>query len=502
MSSEIAAEAIAEKIDQAKPVAEVAKPKDEKRSAPARGKGAKKILDEIRKAMEFITDQAGNVYRYDPETGAWRQISEQVQLSIVFNMDRRSSASKRRAVVEDLKASTVVDPLKWGRVADSEIPCKNGIIDVITGEKRPHAPTNLLERVLPIDWDVKAECPAWDKALGIWFPADKDGGRRAALQEFFGYIALAHAKYKKAAVLLGESDTGKSVPALIAKAMVGSDFSCALGVEDMDDPVRRALIKGKALNVLTELSAEALIADGGFKTLVSTEEPISINAKYLAPETYVSTAKHLIVTNNLPRFNDHTSAMFNRLLIIPFTEVIPLEQQDRVLLEKLIAELPGILVWAAKGAERLVRRRGQWPEVEAARSIMVTFREDMNPIRQFMAERMVRVAKALTPIRDIAHAFNQWNTGSRNYGIRYVGRLLRACGHAERIREAKYKGRTLTCIEGFRLMANVEERLMAGETTGVMSDAGVEIVEGLAAGQLGEAAATADDDEERMALRK
>lgn len=488
-------EQVTEALEGAKPVEEPSK--TEKKKAPPRGKGVLKIVDDLKKAHEFITDAAGNVYKYHPENGAWEQITEQVQLAIVFNADVKSSPTKRRAVLETLKASTVVPKLKWGRVALSEIPCANGIVDVLTGEVRPHKHENMLERVLPVKWAPDAKNELWEKALGVWFPEEKDLGRRAALQEFFGYICLAHAKYKQALVLYGESDTGKSVPAMLAKRLVGEDYYCSLGVEDMDDPVRRALIKGKALNILTELSAEAMIADGGFKTLVSTEEPVSINAKYLAPETYVSTAKHVIVTNNLPRFNDHTSAMFNRLLIIPFTEVLPKADQDREILEEICKDLSGVLAWAAAGARRLVQRHGQWPEVEAARSIMVQFREDMNPIRQFMAERMIKKTDAATPLRDIAYQFNQWNTGGKNYGIRYVGKLLRAAGHAEGIREVHYKGRTLTCLKGFRLLDNLTVRLKVGEETETLSEGGVPISEGIEdSAQLGEPGHLRDHDEE------
>ena len=52
----------------------------------------------------------------------------------------------------------------------------------------------------------------------------------------------------------------------------------------MDDPQRLAVIKGKALNVITEVSSDALIADGGFKTLVSTEEPVFIDEEKLEEE--------------------------------------------------------------------------------------------------------------------------------------------------------------------------------------------------------------------------
>lgn len=478
------AEAIAAKLEAAKPAAEHAPggpapdaPKAKKTPKPKGVKGVQKIVDELRKSLELITDDTSTVYLYSADGGAWSPLSEQRLLAMALNQDMRASNAKRRDIVAYLRARSYQCDLKWGRVADSEIACVNGILDVLTWEMRPHDSKNMLERSLPVIFDSKAKALTWEAALDTWFPKDKDGGRRAALQEYLGYVCLQHAKYKRAGVLFGETNTGKTVPVMVAKALVGDAYTCQLGVEDMDDPVRRAVLKGKALNVLTELSAEALIADGGFKTLISTEEPVLLDAKYRPPEMYVPTAKHLIATNNLPRLNDHTSATFNRLLIIPFTEEITEDKQDRGLLDKLKAELPGILLWAAEGARRLVQRQGQWPVVEAARSIITNYRDEMNPIRQFMQERMVKLEGALTPLQEITYQFNLWNTGSRNFGIKYVGKLLRACSLGGEIRDAKVKGRTLTCLRGYRLVAKISDELQEKASTGTLTEGGIELVE-------------------------
>ncbi len=476
---------IARMLDAASPV----KKRPATKGAGGRKKSVSRIVDELRKALQFTSDDTGTVYLYSDKGGAWRSMSPAHLNAIALNQDAAAGAAKRREIVDRLKASTFAGKIDWGRVGDSEIPCANGILDVTTFSIRAHAAENMLERSLPVAFDAKAEAPTWLKALDVWFPQETDGGRKAALQEFYGYICLAHAKYKRAAVLYGESNTGKSVPVMVAKALVGNDYTCQLSVTDMDDPQRRSVLKGKALNIMTELSANALIADGGFKSLISTEEPVMLDAKYIAAEMYTPTAKHIIATNNLPRLNDHTSATFNRLLIIPFTEEIPERAQDRELLDKLKAELPGILRWAAEGAARLVKRHGQWPVVEASRAILTSYRDEMNPVRQFLSERMVVEKDALTPLREIAHQFNLWNTGSKNFAIKYVGKLLRAAGHGNAIKDARahgesfdgktYDGRVLNCLMGFRLVPTITRDLQAGEITGALSEAGNEIVEAL-----------------------
>ncbi|MGE4063610.1 MAG: phage/plasmid primase, P4 family [Rhodospirillaceae bacterium] len=492
------AEAVARVLDGAQDAGEYVELQEHERRALAAKRGAiARIVDGLLQSMKLITDDTNQVYKYDDAVGAWSVLSTAALNNIALNQDIRANAGKRREIVDRIKAATYQSKVQWGRVQDWEIPCANGILDVRSGELRPHAAENMLDRCLPVKFDAGATAPRWLSALDQWFPPAKDGGRRAALQEFFGYVCLAHARYKRALVLYGDTNTGKSVPVMLAKALVGSDFTCQLSVVDMDDPQRRSVLKGKALNIMTELSASAMVADGGFKTLVSTEEPVMLDAKYVNAEMYVPTAKHIIATNNLPKLSDHTAATFNRLLIIPFDEEIPESKQDRALLEKLQAELPGILVWAVEGAKRLVDRHGQWPVVEASRAILTSYRDEMNPVRQFIAERLIPSKDTLTPLQKLTDAYNRWNAGHRNLTVKQFGKLLRDAGHRHAINEARYKdadtacSRVCTCLRGFRIAGPTPAELRAGQSAGFMNDAGLEVMDAT----IGGAPSTPESDE-------
>lgn len=460
----------------AAPAAGEAKSSASPAPAPVRGKGAHKITAEIIGAVKLVTDKWYRVFRY--QGGAWSQLTDGQLDALAYNFDRHAAPSKRSDIVKNLRAATIKEDLTWGRVGDHEIACKNGILDVRTMKLRAHAPENYLERVLPVEWNPKATCPTWNQCLVDWFgDGEGDGGRSGALQMFFGYTAMSHARWKKALLLYSSlGDTGKSVVALLAKMVVGVEQCCTLGVEHMDNPVRSAVLIGKALNVITEVSADAMIADGGFKTLVATEEPILIDAKYEDPILYVPTAKHIIVTNNLPRLNDHTTAVFNRLLIVPFDRQIAGKDQDRDLLAKLAEELEGVLVWLAGGARALVEAGGQWPEVAAARDVVQSYKDELNPVRHFIAERMQRYADHLTPLASITGAFNRWNAGSRNRSIKEVGRLLRAAGFAKDIKISKYDGRSITCLAGWRFASSADVALYIEKSMGVVDAGGVEVV--------------------------
>jgi len=434
---------------------------------PARGSGKRQrgeapnaIADCILASNRLVTDATGTVYRY--EDGPWRELPDITLLSMAMAADgRRKSTSRRRTeIVSYLRAATHEPGLTWGRVGNHEIGCTNGILNVRNFTLRPHDPEHYLERVLPWNWDPNVDCPLWRDFLDDSF-GDHEGGEAAALQEFFGYIAMSHACYKKALLLYGPTNTGKSVVEKVATMLVGAEACCTLSVEDMDDPRRRAVIKGKALNTMTELPAEAMIADSGFKTMVSTEDPVLLDQKYKVAERYVPTAKHLIACNTLPRLSDRTEATFGRLLIVPFKRMVEEGRQDPELPDKLRSELPGILVWAALGARRLDATQGRWSSVPAAAELLARYRDDINPVAAFVRECCVEMPGWGHSLRALNDAFNKMGyPGRRRTSTREFGQMARAAFGDHVVKDVKFvepgtrrRRFTLKALVGWKLEA-------------------------------------------------
>jgi P4 family phage/plasmid primase-like protien len=366
----------------------------------------------------------------------WEPASTATMKSIAYKGDLRIAGTATRArlseIVSVLECASFEYKLEFIRCADHEIPVRNGVVDVLTGKLRQHRKQDYLDSVLPVDFDPDACADAFIKALKDWFgnALGVADDRAEALIDFFGYVALPHARFKKALFLHGEGDSGKSVPLKLLRRFVGDEFSCSLGVEEMDDPVKRAVIKHKRLNILTELSSDAMIRDGGFKTMVSTEEPILLNPKYEAPHTYVPIAKHVIAANNLPTINDRSAATFNRLLPIPFTRVFAADEQDEGLFARLTTPeaMSGLLNLAIVGARRLLNRGGKFVTPKAGLDLARTMKEDSNPFYQFVAARMIEDPLGHARAGDLADEFNAWRKGGKRIDTRTVGKLARGAG--------------------------------------------------------------------------
>jgi len=75
--------------------------------------------------------------------------------------------------------------------------------------------------------------------------------------------------------------------------------------------------------------------------------------------------------------------IWRRIRLIPFTETIPKEEQDRELPAKLRAELSGILAWAVQGC--LAWQRDGLGEPEEVREATEEYRTEMDLLGDFIA---------------------------------------------------------------------------------------------------------------------
>ena len=135
----------------------------------------------------------------------------------------------------------------------------------------------------------------------------------------------------------------------VMRFLVGGDNTCQIPIDQMGNDSALAPIFGKMMNLLSEIKKGALVDDGGFKQLVSTEEPVLIDEKYQKRISYVPTAKHVFGTNNLPSISDKSDATFNRLLILKFNKIVPKAEQEPNLTRDLEGEVDGIIGWAWSG---------------------------------------------------------------------------------------------------------------------------------------------------------
>ncbi len=420
------------------------------REKRGKGSGPREAAGVLMSERKFRQDAFGHIYEYDGACGFWRERRADTLRAIVHSVRPRFNLSKRNETIAWIAAASHDAELTWGRLAHADIPLANGVLDLERMELRAHDASDMLDYVVPHAWRPEATSELWLRCVDDWLGIESAAAQ--ALQEFFGYVLMSHAAYKKALVCYGpDHDTGKSrIPETLA-VLVGRAARCSIGVEHMEDPRRLALIKHKRLNTITELSADAMIRDGGFKTLVSTEEPVLIDEKYGAIETYTPVAKHVIATNVLPQVGDRTRATFSRLLIIPFMRRVAKKRQDRFLDAKIAAEIEGVVAWSVIGAARLSANRGEFTEVPEAAETMAEWLRESTPIIAFLNEHAHALPENPVPLSRIAEEMNRRGVWHRKVTARQVGHWARQALGREAVRDHRFGDRVAKCLFGWNL---------------------------------------------------
>ena len=120
---------------------------------------------------------------------------------------------------------------------------------------------------------------------------------------------------------------------------------------------------------------------------ISGEDAQTIDRKYQEPVTCKLPTRFVILTNELPRLTDASGALASRMMVLQMTESF-YGREDHGLTERLLSELPGILLWAIEGWKRL-RERGRFIEPESSREMAEALDDLASPVKAFVRERCV-----------------------------------------------------------------------------------------------------------------
>jgi putative DNA primase/helicase len=155
--------------------------------------------------------------------------------------------------------------------------------------------------------------------------------------------------------------------------------------------------------------------------------------------SYLPSFKIFMATNHKPVIRGTDHGIWRRIKLIPFTQTIPQDKQDKELEEKLIAERSGILNWLIEGSRRWKRERLVAPEnITAATD---EYRAEMDVIGNFIKERCVQNPAGQVRARELFKTYQDW-CGERNEHAcseRFFGLRLKEMGFAQgRTSEGRY----------------------------------------------------------------
>jgi len=307
---------------------------------------------------------------------------------------------------------------------------QNGTLDLRTGERKPHDPADHITKIAPVHYDPKAATPLWENLLNKITGNDEE--LKTFLQRAVGYSLTGDTGEEVLFFVHGPTNTGKSTFMEAVKAMLGeysktTDFETFLKRRG-DAGIRNdiARLAGARHVVSIEVDEGKKLAEGLIKALTGGD---TVSARFLHKEyfEYVPQLKLWLAANNKPAVTPTDTAMWKRILLVPFIHEIPEVERDPEVKRRLrdpSESGPAILAWAIKGCLEWQKNGLQVPKKVAHATDK--YREEMDTLSDFLADRCVEHTGARVVVDELYRAYKNWaeESGERPMSKRALGMRL------------------------------------------------------------------------------
>ncbi len=279
-----------------------------------------------------------------------------------------------------------------------------GVVDLRTGNLRPHQPTDLFTKVTAVAPGGK--CPRWRRFLRQVTGGDRELIRY--LQRFIGYTLTGSTREHAFIFLWGPGGNGKSVLLETLRSVLGDYATVAmadvfLATRTEQHSTNVAALRGARLVVVPEIEENREWAESRIKSMTAGDR-VTARAMRGDPFEFTPAFKLWIAGNQRPALRNPDEAMKRRMNMVPMT--FRPKKVDEELAEKLKAEWPGILAWAIEGCRAWQREGLKPPKVVTEATEEYFIQQDT--IRNWFVERCEMVEGVMAGSRALYQDWRKW----------------------------------------------------------------------------------------------
>ncbi|MBE8598143.1 toprim domain-containing protein [Xenorhabdus sp. BG5] len=222
----------------------------------------------------------------------------------------------------------------------------NGVFDLKIAQFRSHCKTDWLLLANDVEFNLPVAGETLNKhAPQFWrwlnrATANCENKFERVLAALFMVLANRY-DWQLFLEVTGAGGSGKSIFAEICSMLAGKGNTVSASMAALENPRERALIVGYSLIILPDQTR--YVGDGsGIKAITGGDE-VAIDPKHKQPYSTRIPAVVLAVNNNAMSFSDRSGGVSRRRVIFNFSEVVPENERDPLLRDKIAAELPVII---------------------------------------------------------------------------------------------------------------------------------------------------------------
>ncbi|CAK0747035.1 hypothetical protein CCP3SC1AL1_1490008 [Gammaproteobacteria bacterium] len=243
------------------------------------------------------------------------------------------------------------------------LSCKNGMVDLKTGELVPAVPSDNITKAIDIHYDINANTTDFDKFVREI--TSNENGKCMEVYNYLrwviGYSIQGIPKKKLFFILYGEKGfNGKSmflntISDVLDYYSVSMDKSVVLESPTQSGNSHSSQIcqlENCRLGILSETKEDASIDETQIKTLTGLTDKLSAREIFGKQKEFIPTFVPMISSNHKIKVNLTDKAMYERLILIPFLlSFVPNptasweRKGDDSLAEKLKNNKEGVLKW-------------------------------------------------------------------------------------------------------------------------------------------------------------
>ncbi len=280
----------------------------------------------------------------------------------------------------------------------------NGTLDLRTLQLRPHDPADLLTKITRAGYRPGAHGPTFTAFLARVQP---DPAMRAFLARLVGHGLEGRVVEHVLPIHFGEGANGKGTFIGAVLAALGEYADAAdpdlLTARTLDaHPTGTADLFGLRLAILHEGDAGRRLGEGTVKRLTGGDR---LKARRMREDFWAFDPSHTfhMLTNHKPLVAGTDEGIWRRLRLVPWDVVIPPDERDEHLGERLACEADAVLAWIVAGYHDW--RTHGLDEPDPVRAATASYRAESDALARFLTQRCLTGTHFTV---QSSHLYAQW----------------------------------------------------------------------------------------------
>lgn len=296
--------------------------------------------------------------------------------------------------------------------------CKNGVVDLRTGEIEPHRSSQRFMHCTATDYDQGADQSAWVN----WLTSAVGANAENWLQMAVGYSLTGHTREEIMFYLYGPPRSGKGTFTETIMDVLGAPLSGVVGFHTLTAPSEAdtqnfnlAPLHNARFIAASESNQYERFNEAKVK-LITGGDKIQCSFKHKTPFSYRPKYKIWLSSNQPVNADPDDDAVWGRLRVVRFPNSY-LGSEDKSLKQNMRTPevMRGVLAWAILGAIRWYQLgNAGLPEMETSAKEKQDHREALDNVQNWISECAELTENGFTANADLYLSYERW---CKNNGV-------------------------------------------------------------------------------------